>query len=421
MLTHEPHTFMEPNQKTTLKLFTPYEAQKEIVKTCIDLTTKYIVYNASRQSGKTFLMQNMAVYYALNLNDQHIMVVSPVDSQSKKIYKQILNSIIHLPYVKSYKIQAGDSEIAFTNGSVILFRSAASTNSLRGYSNTHLLMDECAFVYEETWTTILAPTLLVRGKKVIFGSTPRGKNFFYKLFLQGKDPENKSFKSFKTTYIDNPYANIEFIEQQRKILPIDIFEQEYMAEFVDGGSLFKNIKDFTKLNKLSGPRDSETYFAGIDVGFKNDFTVISIFNQRAELVYIDRFNQTSNDEILRRIVSSLNLFRVCKCYIESNSFGLPIIEQLISRGAYQVEGFATTSTSKPLIINDLIYDFNGGKIQLLNDPNIISEMEAFGYSISKKGNVTYQANYGHDDIIMSLAIGYYCMKQNQYSGSFIFQ
>src|SRR3989304_4085260 len=174
MLTHEPHTFMEPNQKTTLKLFTPYEAQKEIVKTCIDLTTKYIVYNASRQSGKTFLMQNMAVYYALNLNDQHIMVVSPVDSQSKKIYKQILNSVIH-------------------------FRSAASTNSLRGYSNTHLLMDECAFIDEETWTTILAPTLLVRGKKVIFGSTPRGKNFFYKLFLQGKDPENKSFKSFKTT------------------------------------------------------------------------------------------------------------------------------------------------------------------------------------------------------------------------------
>src|SRR3989304_9226063 len=230
--------------KTTLTLFKPYEAQKDIVKACINPDIKYVIYNASRQSGKTFLMENLAIYYALEKSDANIMFVSPVDSQSKKVYKQILNFVIHLPYVKSYRIQAGTSEIAFTNGSVILFRSAASTNSLRGYSNTHLLMDECAFVYEETWTTILAPTLLVRGKKVIFGSTPRGKNFFYKLFLQGKDPENKSFKSFKTTYIDNPYANIEFIEQQRKILPIDIFEQEYMAEFVDGGSLFKNIKDF---------------------------------------------------------------------------------------------------------------------------------------------------------------------------------
>jgi len=406
--------------KTTLTLFKPYEAQKDIVKACINPDIKYVIYNASRQSGKTFLMENLAIYYALEKSDANIMFVSPVDSQSKKVYKQILNFVIHLPYVKSYRIQAGTSEIAFTNGSVILFRSAASTNSLRGYSLTHLLIDEASWIDEETYNTILAPTLLVRGKKVIFGSTPRGKNFFYKLFLMGKNPEEKHYKSFQTTYVENPYANIEFIEQQRRILPDDAFKQEYEAQFVDAGNLFKNIQDFTKGVQLSGPQDGDIYYAGIDVGLKKDFTVISIFNQRAEMVFIDRFNQTNNEEVLRRIENALTLFRVSKCLVESNSFGILVIEQLIAKGIYQVESFTTTSTSKPIIINDLIYNFNDGKIQLLNHPAVKSELDAFGYSISKRGNVTYQANFGNDDCIMSIAIAYNCLKQNINVGSFIF-
>ena len=161
----------------------PYKAQLDVFKACFDKETTYITLNGSRQVGKTVICTIAALKWALEQNDQCVMVVSPTDSQVKKLYKQIIqmtSPIISL--IKSYKIQSGDSEIIFRNGSTILFRSALSDNTLRGYSNTHLVLDETAFIKEETWNTILAPTLTVRGKKVLFASTPKGNNFFARLY-----------------------------------------------------------------------------------------------------------------------------------------------------------------------------------------------------------------------------------------------
>lgn len=408
----------QTTKKTTLNFFSPYKAQKQIVRACINPNIKYVVYNAARQSGKTLLLSNMAVYYALETMDQHVMVVSPTDSQVKKIYKQILNSIIHLPFIKSYKIQAGDSEILFKNGSVIVFRSAASTNTLRGYSNTHVLLDEAAFINEEVWNTILAPTLLVRGKKAIFCSTPKGTNFFYKLYMEGK--RNEKYASFKTTYKDNPFADKEFIEGQRKTLPTDIFRQEYEGEFIDSAGLFQNIEKFATLKELAFPQMGDTYFAGIDIGFKKDSTVIVIFNQRGEMVKLVKFNQTNNTAIIENIKKALTEFNVLKAYVEANNQGLPIIEQLITAGLWMIEAFNTTATSKPQIINNLIYATNSSEVLFLNNEELISEFKAFGYSISKTGHVKFEANYGHDDIVMATAIAYWCMKQNLYTGILVF-
>lgn len=405
-------------RKITLNFFTPYAKQRPIVKACINPDIKYVVYNAARQSGKTMLLSNMAVYYALENSEQHVMIVSPTDSMVRKIYRQILNSIIHLPFVKTYKIQAGTSEICFTNGSVILFRSAASTNSLRGYSNTHLLLDEAAFINEETYNVILAPTLLVRGKKVILCSTPKGKGLFYKLYMEGL--KGGQYKSFKTTYQDNPFANQKFIQDQRKILPIDVFEQEYNGVFIDAGSLFKNVDGIATLIQLKGPVPGDTYFSGIDIGFKADSTCIIILNQKGDMVHMNKFNRTNNAEIIQNIKNSLNLFNVTKCYIEGNNQGLPIIQQLLAAGMWKIEGFYTTATSKPEIINNLIYAVNNSEVRLLNDIELKTEFESFGYSISKTGHIKFAGNNQHDDIVMATAIAAYCRKQNLYSGQFIF-
>ena len=162
-----------------IQLPKPYEAQLEVIKTCFDNETYFIIVNGSRQVGKTLLSTLTALKWALDTQNQSVMIVSPTDAQSKKIYKQMIQMIEPiLSIVKTYKIQSGDCEIVFNNGSSILFRSALSENTLRGYSNTHLILDECAFIKEETWNTILAPTLTVRGKKCLFCSTPKGNNFF---------------------------------------------------------------------------------------------------------------------------------------------------------------------------------------------------------------------------------------------------
>jgi len=149
---------MTANQ-ITINFPAPYEAQKPVIKACLNLETSTIVLNGSRQVGKTFLLSMIAVYWALQNRDQHIMVVSPTDSQVKKIYQQIVQMMEPAKsLIKNSKAQTGDAQVLFTNNSKIIFRSAASENSLRGYSNTHVLLDEAAFIKEDTWNTIIAPT-----------------------------------------------------------------------------------------------------------------------------------------------------------------------------------------------------------------------------------------------------------------------
>jgi hypothetical protein len=395
----------------------PYEAQLDVLKACFDNITTYIVLNGSRQVGKTVICTIAALKWALQQPDQCIMIVSPTDSQVKKIYKQILMMVTSIMfYVKNFRAGSGDSEITFKNNSVILFRSAASENTLRGYSNTHSLLDECAFMKEEIWNTILAPSLSVRGKKCLFCSTPKGNNFFSRLYHKGLD--NKLiYKSFKLTYNNNPYANIQFIQEQRLTLPDEIYRQEYLGEFIDSAGCFRNINEIAILNKiLYNPSDQ--YYIGVDIAFKKDYTVAVVLNSKKEMVDFIRFNQSDIGIIINNLKNIITKWKPKKILIESNNQGLPIIQQLEREAVRNISGFATTGQSKPLIINRLIAAFGKNEIKLLKDEIIKSEFNAFTATLSKTGTIKFEAAYGHDDIVMATAIAYECALVNQFTKSF---
>ncbi len=394
----------------------PYPAQLKVLKACLNAYTKYIVVNGSRQVGKTALSIMVALKWAMDEHKQHVMIVSPTDSQVKKIYNQMNRMIGGLPILTHKKSQSGDSEMVFKNGSVILFRSAASKDSLRGYSNTHLICDEVAFMEEETYQAILAPSLSALGKKVLFTSTPRGKNFFYKLFMKGKEDMNV-YKSFKLLYKDNPYCNQEFVEQQRLSLPKEMFDQEYLGEFVDGASVFKNIDEIANLTIVDKPTKGEIYFMGVDIAFKIDYTVITVLNNKAEMVYYKRFNKKEAPEIRSEIKSVYDFFKPRRCLIELNNQGLPLYEDLRREGLWNIEGFLTSTESKPRIINNLINACANKEIRLIKDDVIKEEFKAFGYEVSQTGQVKFRSAYGHDDIVMSVAIAFECYNKNKWSGA----
>ena len=402
-----------------IQLPKPYEAQLEVIKTCFDKETVFIIVNGSRQTGKTLLSTLTALKWALDTNNQCVMVVSPTDSQVKKIYKQMIQMIEPiLSIVKTYKIQSGDCEIVFNNGSSILFRSALSENTLRGYSNTHLILDECAFIKEETWNTILAPTLTVRGKKCLFCSTPKGNNFFARLYNKGLSGDDKDYKSFKLTYFNNPYANIKFIQEQQLVLPDEIFRQEYMGEFIDSAGCFKNIQDVAVM-KPSSPLHGEQYYIGVDIAFKKDYTVAICLNSKKEMVDMIRFNNTDIGYLTTELKRFFKKWNPKKINIESNNQGLPVIQQLQREGVMNISPFATTGTSKPDIINKLIACVGKKEIKLLNDEVLKGEFSAFTAELTPTGSVKFAAAFGHDDIVMATAIALECANTNSFTKSFV--
>ena len=236
------------------------------------------------------------------------MIVSPTDSMVRKIYNQMIQTMGKTlnTLVVSKKSSSGDAQMVFNTGSVILFRSSEAENSLRGYSNTHLLLDECAFQKEVTWNTILAPTLAVRGKKVFFCSTPKGLNFFSKIYNKGLNMED-GFRSFKITYQENPYANLDFIRGQKEALPGEIFSQEYEGNFVDSASIFKNVDEQAVLYTAVSNR--QECVVGIDIAFQTDFTVAVAISKDGHMLDYIRFNKVETPEVVAKLKAFIDKWK----------------------------------------------------------------------------------------------------------------
>jgi phage FluMu gp28-like protein len=381
----------------------------------------FVTSVAGRQAGKTALAIQQGLFWGLNKPKQLVYWVSPTSSQATKVYNQMLEMIVGMPFVKSYKGSKADTEICLANGSKILFRSAAQEDSLRGETIEYLIIDEAAFIKQMVFSEILLPMLNVRGKKCLIISTPKGKNWFFHQYQKGYTG-NKDYSSFKFISSDNPYSNPTIIGIAKDNLPAVLFGQEYLAQFVDNAAIFENIKELCVLPQMENPEVGRTYFMGIDIALKDDYTVITVIDDLDRVVAYYRFNHITAPQLKQNIIDCDNKWNPNTIMIERNNQGMPIIDDLVlTHGMNNIEGFDTTAKSKPMIINNLINAFASKKIKLPSDEIYISELEVFTMTISPTGAVKFAAALGfHDDIPMSLAIAWECKNRNEYSGQYNF-
>ena len=192
------------------------------------------------------------LYWLLSTNNQKGGWVSPIYSQGKKVFEELLNASNKL-VLSSNK---ADLTIKFVNGSTLQFLSAERYDSIRGFSFNYVVIDEAAFIREEGINEAILPTLSAIGKKCLVISTPKSKNWFYTYYLRGVN-EQSDYISFKGVSIDNPYVSPEFILEQEKSLPKDIYRQEYLAEFSEAtNDVFRGLDNVCNLSYWD--RDWET-------------------------------------------------------------------------------------------------------------------------------------------------------------------
>jgi hypothetical protein len=248
------------------------------------------------------------------------------------------------------------------------------------------------------------------GKKVLFLSTPRGRNWFYNLHaLDGVDPQ---FKSFRMSSYDNPIIDPKEIDAARYTLPEHIFKQEYLAEFVDNGSgVFSNIE-------IRKPISSVKFYAGIDLGRADDYTVLSIVNEKGEQVFCDRWRHNTWQNIINAMLPILNQYKP-RVLIEVNSIGDVIHEQL-KKVYNNVYPFVTTSKSKQDIVEGLQVAIQNKEFTLLDIDWLIKEFNVYTYEYNPKTrNIKYSAPQGfHDDGVMASCISYQCLKEWKTKGDY---
>lgn len=398
--------------------FTPHKKQKEIIDGILKGKEKFHIVSVGRQVGKSLLGMNLCLYWMINDGPCKILWVSPVYSQANKVHKELYDAIKHSGIIK--KNNFSDNSLILMNGSELIFRSAERPDSIRGYTCDYGVIDESAFIKDTAWAEAIRPVFAVRGKKVLFISTPKGKNFFYELFQLGLSPDYPRYKSYTGSSYDSPYMDPQEIADAQKTLPPQIFEQEYLAKFIDnGGEVFSRLRENSY---ASYPKPQGQIYCGIDLGRADDYTVATFMDSEGNVIEIYRNNKV---EWTRMTAEILTLIRKhnATVMIEVNSIGDVIYEQ-IKREWQNTHAFVTSAKSKPEIIEGLILDFAQDRIGIPDAtlfPALTHELELFTYEYNPR---TRGIRYGapaphHDDCVMSLAIVNYNRKQNKSVGDYV--
>jgi len=403
-----------------VKGFVPHPDQRVKIDAMLHEEVKYIVLTTGRQWGKTLLAQNLLIKWAVETPNQILMWVSPVYSQARKVFDSLVNAGMETGLIA--EANKSNLIIKMVNGSVIHFKSGERADSIRGFTLDYLIVDEAAFFKDEVWNMVLKPTILVKGKKVLFISTPKGKNYLYSLSIRGNDPEQPTYLALQGSSYDTPYISQDELNEAKKTLPEDIFRQEILGEFIDsGGEVFVDLDRYCVLDFYPPKNEKKKYWGGVDFGRQNDYSVLTIFDDDGNLVYFYRERQKAWADIIGNIAQKLREYDA-QTQVEVNSIGDVLFEQLKSK-YNKVEPFITSQSSKQNIVEDFIYATNEGLVKLptheLNPP-LYNELKTFSYEYSiKTRRISYAAiNGAHDDIIMSLCIAYNTLKERKTKGAY---
>lgn len=385
-----------------IKGYKPHEKQRLIHHSINEENHKYYVLNIGRQFGKTMLGINQMLYWAINDRGCSIAWVTPVYKQGKKVFDEL----------EKYTARSGvfdynRSDLKITGlGSKIQFFSGERPDNIRGNTFDYLIIDESAFTRSELWSEVLSATVLVKGKKIIFISTPKGKNHFYNLSLQSNYDDR--YKYFHYTSYDNPMIDHKDLEERRRNLPDHIFRQEYLAEFIDNASgLFRNVDDCV----FSGASDNGNLYGGLDIGRADDYTVLTILNANYEMVFVKRWRHLEWATIINEVAEIIRNMNA-KVLVEVNNQGDVFFEMLQNKVYNYVEPHVTTTKTKPNMIEDLAVLFENKEIKILNEQWLVDELNAFTYVYNENTRrVQYGAPSGiHDDGVMSLAMAVQSIK-----------
>ena len=394
-----------------------YPAQLKVLSGITEDKVKHHVLVSSRQVGKTLIALNLLLKWALEAKDQYCLLVSPIFAQSKKAFLELAKACgPSNPLVSSSN--ASELMLTFKNGSVIRMVSGETDQNLRGVTLTHLIVDEAAYIRPTLWTEILRPACMIRGKKILFISTPRAKNWFFDIYNYGLSDEFPDWRSYRITSEENPYLNKQELEAARKSLPSQIFAAEYMGVFTESGAgVFNSFTHcISQTFSKTEPDKTKRYYAGVDLAIANDYTVAIVLDSDGNMVDWFRENKTSWEQIIGSVTDLLKRWNA-QTYVETNSIGSVVYEQLRKSLGAKVKGFTTSQNSKNDVIEKLKLAFEDQKITLPPEhvwPDLHLELATFGYKVLPSGKLSYSAPDGmHDDITMALAFANHALQESK--------
>lgn len=380
----------------TLRLpnFEPHAGQNHILQTL----KKYNIACMGRRYGKTALMKEWIINRAggalageqgngkLGLPTAWY---APNDSYFIRVYQDIVNQ-----YNKAIRKASTQPRpvIEFRNGGRIDFWTLEKPMQC-GRSNYYarVVIDEAAHArwLQEAWEESINLTLADMDGDAFFISTPKGLNYFYKLFNDAKKKDDWAY--YTAPSLDNPFLPKRWMEQQEKKMPELVYRQEVLAEFITfGTSLLKpeHILYAPTPNFLP-------IFFGVDLALSEkesaDYTSIVIIahDKESKFIYVKealRFKGSFYD-ILARIKNLAVLYHPIIIAIENTQFQAAVVQELARTTNLPVRGIKPDKDKITRFLPVLTkYEQNLIRHDMNNMPGwFIDELSTFPHSTHDDG------------------------------------
>lgn len=380
-----------------LELPKPHENQQKI----LDSQSRFRVVMCGRRFGKSELSQIEIISNAIL--GKKVAYITPTYQLARVFFEQLIKSV-------PFESNKSELSIKFPNDGSVEFFTGERLDNLRGRKFHLIVIDEASFIpnLEEGWLNSIRPTLTDYKGRALFLSTPKGKNYFYSLYLKSGEPD---WESFKFSTYDNPHIDKTEIDDARTQIPEVVFEQEYMANPSENAA---NPFGTTYIKQCTFNLSHEPPIVfGIDLAKSVDWTVIIGLDKNGSVCYFDRFQKDWRQT--KQTIQSLPKIPIL---MDSTGVGDPIFEDLQREGV-NVQGYKFTSTSKQQLMEGLSSAIQQRKITF-PEGHITNELEVFEYQYTSFG-VKYSAPQGfHDDCVMSLGLAWHHYTRNSAMGRYSF-
>lgn len=382
--------------------------QNDLVREFLSLKKdERLVIKKCRQVGCSFTFAQILFYVAINRPKSTSIYITTTNSAARKFFTDMSDFCKNSSLVS---LNSSLLEMTFWNGSIIYFKSSES--QLRGISCKRggiMVVDECAFLKSDIWTSIL-PFTTVSKANTLIASTPWTKRGMYYTFYERALSGDPGYHLIDTRDYDLSYfISEDQREEYRKILSPQAFRTEIDGEFMDSTSgVFGDYQSI-----YAEPEDKDPVYCGIDfsVSVGGDDTVLTGFNKSKQqcLLYYDNSiaDPVARAEKLADIINSYPSIKKVVC--ETNSMGstfISILRRKLKRPNI-LEEFTTTNSTKKDIIENLVSLIGQKEITLLDDPKQDYEFAIFQLVELKNGNYSYAADTkvqnSKDDIVMATA------------------
>ncbi len=302
-----------------------------------------------------------------------------------KLYESTLE-VYHLPSCAVIKVKGVDKD----------------ADNLTGSGYRIIACDEYALWKKpDVVKRVLIPMLGDYNGQIIFTSTKRGKNHFYKRHMMAVGRPDKYFVS-EATMFDNKFMTD---EGRAKVLSEydgendPLYQQEVMNQYVSFEGMAFALAESDYIERIWDPADLEHsyHWQGIDHGYSPDPTacVWIAYNRRKKhfLVYSDY------EEKQLLIKTHADAIKNQEPYLILDSFS-DIDPQLIAE--YEEVGLALTpakKADKSARILRLVNHMRTGKLKIaVNCTKLLSELQSYEWDQDGNDHLIDALNYGYNNL-----------------------